>query len=224
LPQCVDVLRLAAEKATGHRFNFALVNYYADGRDSISYHADDEKFLGDYPTIASVSFGSKRDFCMKHKPFPPTATNPPKTEVLKFPMASGDMLLMKGKTQACWLHAVPKRAGAGFNDGGRLNITFRKALVKGGTANFYQYNVGSGPVYRWDDGRREMRTWTPPVKEGEEEAEFLRKKVVPVTIPRADGSVHRTYLTEVKVEQHGSEAQTEAKTQTKSDEVDVKDS
>ena len=46
LPQCLDVLRELTENATGCRFNVALVNYYANGNDSISYHSDDERFLG----------------------------------------------------------------------------------------------------------------------------------------------------------------------------------
>jgi hypothetical protein len=39
---------------------------------------------------------------------------------------------------------------------GRINITFRKALVKGGTENYYQYNVGTGGVYRWDAKQEKM--------------------------------------------------------------------
>ena len=46
LPECLDVLRELTENATGCRFNFCLVNYYASGNDSISYHSDDERFLG----------------------------------------------------------------------------------------------------------------------------------------------------------------------------------
>ena len=38
----------------------------------------------------------------------------------------------------------------------RINITFRKALVRAGTENYYQYNVGTGGVYRWDAKRKVM--------------------------------------------------------------------
>jgi len=31
--------------------------------------------------------------------------------------------------------------------------------VPAGTENYYWYNVGTGPVYRWDDTRGEMRLW-----------------------------------------------------------------
>ncbi|GJN72967.1 hypothetical protein PLIIFM63780_007033 [Purpureocillium lilacinum] len=165
LPQCLDVLRQSAEAATECRFNFCLVNYYASGSDSISFHSDDERFLGKDPAIASFSLGARRDFLLKHKP-PPSQNGGQKSEgagagskPLKFPLASGDMILMRGATQSNWLHSIPKRTGKNQEDGGRINITFRRAMVKGGTENYYNYNVGTGPVYRWDKVNREMRVY-----------------------------------------------------------------
>lgn len=69
------------------------------------------------------------------------------------------MILMRGATQSNWLHSIPKRTGKNQEDGGRINITFRRAMVKGGTENYYNYNVGTGPVYRWDKVNREMRVY-----------------------------------------------------------------
>ncbi|KAF2627740.1 DNA repair family protein [Macroventuria anomochaeta] len=156
IPQCLDELRKITEGTTGDTFNFCLVNYYADGKDSISYHSDNERFLGPNPTIASFTLGAKRDFLMKHKPIAPkedeTTLDPGQ---IKLPLASGDMVLMRGKTQSMWLHSIPKRAGVDANKG-RINITFRKALVRGGTENYYQYNVGTGGVYRWDAKQEKM--------------------------------------------------------------------
>ncbi|TVY27743.1 Alpha-ketoglutarate-dependent dioxygenase alkB-like protein [Lachnellula hyalina] len=160
IPKCLDDLRISTEAATGCKFNFCLVNYYASGSDSISYHSDDERFLGSLPAIASFSLGAKRDFLMKHKPVAPNDNvPPPETKPIKLPLASGDMILMRGRTQANWLHSIPKRTGKNAEDGGRINITFRRAMIKGGTENYYNYNVGSGPVYKWDETRREMRLW-----------------------------------------------------------------
>ncbi|KAL8949009.1 MAG: hypothetical protein Q9222_004849 [Ikaeria aurantiellina] len=163
IPQCLDELRKITEIFTDTTYNFCLVNYYANGADSISYHSDDERFLGPDPAIASFSLGAKRDFLMKHKPVPPDDNNPASEEInnakpLKLPLASGDMILMRGKTQANWLHSIPKRKG-GESDKGRINITFRKAMVKGGTENYYQYNVGKGEVWTWNDKNKEMRLW-----------------------------------------------------------------
>ncbi|KAK8213271.1 hypothetical protein M8818_002569 [Zalaria obscura] len=162
IPQCLDFLRQITEGSTGETYNFCLVNYYASGNDSISYHSDDERFLGKDPAIASFSLGAKRDFLMKHKPMPPSDNEPaPEAKRLKLPLASGDMILMRGRTQSNWLHSIPKRKG-GESDRGRINITFRKAMVKGGTENYYQYNVGVGGVYQWDEKKKEMLPWVKP--------------------------------------------------------------
>ncbi|KAL6878702.1 hypothetical protein J3F83DRAFT_723597 [Trichoderma novae-zelandiae] len=167
IPKCLDDLRQSTEAATGCKFNFCLVNYYASGADSISFHSDDERFLGLDPAIASFSLGARRDFLMKHKPVTSDRGDKPATTstTLKFPLDSGDMILMRGKTQSNWLHSIPKRTGKNQDDGGRINITFRRAMVKGGTENYYNYNVGSGPVYRWDKASGAMMPWKPSPKD-----------------------------------------------------------
>lgn len=163
IPKCLDDLRRSCEMATDGKFNFCLVNYYASGSDSISFHSDDERFLGPLPAIASFSFGAKRDFLMKHKPPKEGQTLELKdAKPLKLPLASGDMILMRGPTQSNWLHSIPKRTGKNEYDGGRINITFRRAMVKGGTENYYNYNVGTGSVYKWDLKSREMVPWKEP--------------------------------------------------------------
>lgn len=155
IPQCLAHLKTLTENTTGCKFNFALVNYYASGEDSITYHSDSESFLGPEPAIASFTLGARRDFLLRHKKTP--AGHPSESKPLKLPLGSGDMVLMRGRTQSCWEHSIPKRKGKGGEaEKGRINITFRRAMVKGGTANYYRYNVGDGPVYVWDDGRREM--------------------------------------------------------------------
>ncbi|KAJ9491607.1 hypothetical protein VN97_g1636 [Penicillium thymicola] len=76
---------------------------------------------------------------------------------IKMRLGSGDMVVMRGATQSNWLHSIPKRKGkAGEGTRGRINITFRRAVVPGGTNNYYHYNVGSGGMYRWDEVPREM--------------------------------------------------------------------
>lgn len=158
LPACLDLLRQSTQNATGETYNFCLVNYYASGSDSISYHSDDEHFLGPNPSIASFSLGETRDFLMKHKPQVGTPVKDDK-KPLKLPLAGGDMVLMRGSTQKNWLHSIPKRSGKN-QPGGRINITFRKAIVRAGTANYYRYNVGTGPVFRWSSKDREMMPWS----------------------------------------------------------------
>ncbi|PYI04531.1 hypothetical protein BO78DRAFT_168496 [Aspergillus sclerotiicarbonarius CBS 121057] len=164
IPPCLDLLRQAIQTTTSDetKYNFILVNYYASDEDSISYHSDDEQFLGPSPTIASLSLGGTRDFLLKPKPKPKqlqdgsSAVGNSTAKPLKFPLHSGHLLIMRGETQRNWLHSVPKRKGGGGAGGmGRINITFRRAVVPGGTENYYRYNVGDGVVYRWreDEGR-----------------------------------------------------------------------
>lgn len=158
IPECLDLLRRVTEAATNTSYNICLVNYYANGSDSISYHSDDEHFLEVFPAIASFSLGARRDFLMKHKPPKDSKDAYPGTSTIKLPLSSGDMILMRGETQPNWLHSIPKRKGAGA-DKGRINITLRKAMIPAGTENYYRYNVGDGGVYRWDDGKKEMEKW-----------------------------------------------------------------
>jgi alkylated DNA repair dioxygenase AlkB len=156
IPECLDFLRRVTEAATGTEYNFCLVNYYATGADSVSFHSDDESFLGPDPAIASFSLGAKRDFLMKHKRFSPKddlAT--PETSPIKLPLAGGDMVLMRGRTQANWLHSIPKRKGPEADEG-RINITLRRAMIPYGTENYYHYNVGNGGVYKWSKEKKEM--------------------------------------------------------------------
>lgn len=132
------------------------MNYYASGDDSISYHSDDERFLGAMPNIASLTLGARRDFLMKHKPFAGGGSGSGRQDKpLKLPLGSGDMVIMRGETQSNWLHSIPKRKG-GESGSGRINITLRKAVVPGGTENYYRYNVGQGGLYRWDERGKEM--------------------------------------------------------------------
>lgn len=154
LPECLQQLRVCIEAATNQTYNFCLVNYYASGSDSIAYHSDDEHFLETNPTIASLSLGTKRDFLLKHK------TPKPGMAPLKLPLASGDCVVMRGSTQPKWLHSIPKRAGKA-GEGGRINITFRKAMIREGTNNYYYYNMGSGEPFKWSVRQGEMVKWDP---------------------------------------------------------------
>jgi alkylated DNA repair dioxygenase AlkB len=101
------------EDATGDPFNSVLLNYYRDGKDSNGWHSDDEPELGREPIIASLSLGAPRDFHLRHKR--------DKSITHKMSLENGSLLIMRGQTQACWQHHIPKRAKAE----GRLNLTFR---------------------------------------------------------------------------------------------------
>jgi alkylated DNA repair dioxygenase AlkB len=98
---------------TGSRYNSVLANRYADGSQSMSWHADDEAALGPKPRIASVSLGATRRFLLKHKH---------QARRLELELPHGSLLVMAGRLQEEWVHALPRtRKPVGL----RINLTFR---------------------------------------------------------------------------------------------------
>lgn len=102
------------EDAIDNSFNCVLLNWYRDGQDSLSWHADDEKELGSNPVIASANFGATRDFQLRR--------NSDHSQKVTIPLKHGTLLVMRGELQQHWKHSVPKRASV---DGSRFNLTFR---------------------------------------------------------------------------------------------------
>ena len=107
-------IKFHVESVAEINFTTVLLNYYRDGRDSNGWHADNEKELGQNPTIASVSLGSERMFQLKHNTEPSLRQN-----IL---LEHGSLLIMKGSTQHFWKHQIPK---TNKPVGGRINLTFR---------------------------------------------------------------------------------------------------
>ncbi len=107
-------LKQKAEELAKTEFNCMLANYYRDGKDSMSWHADGEPELGPEPIVASVTFGAARMFHLKHQ------TDASKK--YKLPLENGSILVMGKRTQHEWLHQVPKTAKP---IGERINLTFR---------------------------------------------------------------------------------------------------
>ena len=112
-----DVLRIKArlEQLCEHSFNSVLLNYYRDGSDSVSWHADDETELGPNPIVASVSLGAERTLEFKPK-F--NLTTPKKQIVL----GNGSILIMGKTIQNNWLHKLPKISET---IDPRISLTFR---------------------------------------------------------------------------------------------------
>ena len=96
-------------------FNSVLLNFYRDGHDHMSFHADDEKELGANPTIASLSIGATRSFQLKHK-FDKNKA------IKKIELTSQSLLLMENELQHFWHHRIAKSLKVKEP---RLNLTFR---------------------------------------------------------------------------------------------------
>lgn len=113
-------IRQRVEAPAEVAFNSVLLNYYRTERDSVSWHSDDEPELGSNPVIASVSFGAARPFQFKHKTDPELRAS--------VELTHGSLLLMRGSTQHCWKHQIPKSSRS---HGPRINLTFRVIVARG---------------------------------------------------------------------------------------------
>jgi alkylated DNA repair dioxygenase AlkB len=102
------------EQLAGVRFNGALLNLYRDGNDSMGWHRDNEKALGNNPVIGSVSLGGTRTFKFRDRLS--------KKEIISIELSSGSLLIMAGESQHFWEHSIPKQHRVANP---RLNITFR---------------------------------------------------------------------------------------------------
>ncbi|MFC3094333.1 alpha-ketoglutarate-dependent dioxygenase AlkB [Alteromonas sediminis] len=113
MPASLESIKRKCEKTAKAPFNCVLANWYRDGQDSMSFHADDEPELGERPVIASVTFGQSRPFDFKHK------LSSEKHRVL---LQHGSLLVMAGDTQTYYNHGVNKSAR---HMASRINLTFR---------------------------------------------------------------------------------------------------
>ncbi|MDX5584111.1 MAG: alpha-ketoglutarate-dependent dioxygenase AlkB [Aureibaculum sp.] len=109
-------LKKNVERITEISFNSCLLNLYHNGEEGMSWHSDNEKELGENSAIASLSLGAQRKFDFKHR------IAKQKVSLL---LESGSLLIMKGKTQEYWLHALPKTKKVNKP---RINVTFRRIV------------------------------------------------------------------------------------------------
>lgn len=98
-------------------FNSVLANWYRTGHDKMGWHSDNERELGQCPTIASVSLGAERSFHLRHR-VDGTRIN--------VELQSGSLLVMAGELQKYWQHALPVRRRVSE---GRINLTFRQVMA-----------------------------------------------------------------------------------------------
>lgn len=107
------ILKKLAEAKTGEKYNSCLLNLYHTGEEGVAWHADGEKALKENGAIASLSFGAERKFTFKHK------QTKQKTALI---LEHGSLLVMKGTTQAHWMHSLPKAKQVAQP---RISLTFR---------------------------------------------------------------------------------------------------
>jgi alkylated DNA repair dioxygenase AlkB len=124
-----DYLQAAIDKIAAAGFgthNGVLINRYRDGSDYISPHSDDD--YGDpAPTIPSLTLGVARPFHLAKMVINEDGkVKLDRTTTVKFLPDHGDLLVMKGLTNAEWKHWIPKTKK---KTGERINLTFRYKKV-----------------------------------------------------------------------------------------------
>jgi alkylated DNA repair dioxygenase AlkB len=112
--QSLNELRRKVEAASNATYNSVLLNLYRHGADGVAWHADDERELGEEPTIASISLGAERKFQLRRRTG---------KEIVDVILADGSLLVMSGSLQQHWLHQIPKQPKI---ERERINLTFRK--------------------------------------------------------------------------------------------------
>jgi alkylated DNA repair dioxygenase AlkB len=116
-------LKARIENLTGGRFNSVLANAYRNGRDSMGWHSDDENELGLRPLIASLTLGAPRRFLLRLKSRPKGV----RSATTALSLEHGSLLLMKGDSQQCYQHALPRtRRPVGL----RINLTYRQVSTQ----------------------------------------------------------------------------------------------
>jgi len=140
-PEYFSLLRRDLEQKCGVTVDYALVNIYDCGQDTVGWHSDAEAMASD---IISVSLGETRVFRFRQKApgaerepqaYDREADSPKKRKKSwshEYELKSGDVIHMRGTRQAedgsrlpscqeLYEHCLPKR----MNKGKRLNLTFR---------------------------------------------------------------------------------------------------
>lgn len=111
--KCID---FSISKYPDFKWNAVLVNWYIDGKDYVSWHADDERDLNEKSPILSFSFGHSRVFKYKGN------KNHGDIRERKIETLSNSCIVMEGDFQKECIHCISKTSK---KVGPRINITVR---------------------------------------------------------------------------------------------------
>jgi alkylated DNA repair dioxygenase AlkB len=114
----VEAIRDRIQARYGGNYNSVLLNRYANERDSVSWHSDDEPEMDSEHPIASLSLGASRTFLIR------AIAN--KKAIETYVLTSGSLLVMPPGFQQRYQHSVPKSK---VPCGPRINLTLRRMKV-----------------------------------------------------------------------------------------------
>jgi alkylated DNA repair dioxygenase AlkB len=97
----------------GVHYDHFWVNLYRDGRDSTAWHRDRFSCRREQCIVPVLTLGATRRFLIKPRGGGPSAG---------FRPAAGDLIVMGGRCQRDWVHAVPKAVDV---LGARISVNFQ---------------------------------------------------------------------------------------------------
>jgi alkylated DNA repair dioxygenase AlkB len=114
------------KKVESPKFRGILNNLYRNGKDSISWHSDNEDVLAPGVPISSLSVGAERVFELRRKRLEEGNKKGKKKKPephIYFKLSHGALFVMGGNCQKTFEHSVPKDESI---TGPRVNSTFRQ--------------------------------------------------------------------------------------------------
>ena len=117
----VDLHRAVQRQYKVQFGGFALAQY-RDGRDSVAFHRDRELRWLEDTVIAVLTLGASRPWLLRPRSSRFDHDAPNKGATHDLAPGAGDLLVMGGRCQSDWEHAVPKVPGLGA---GRVSLQWR---------------------------------------------------------------------------------------------------
>ncbi|TFK76597.1 hypothetical protein BDN72DRAFT_831175 [Pluteus cervinus] len=120
------------------RANVAASNCYAGSKESVGFHSDQLTYLGPYPTIASLSLGTRRTFTLREV-IPSEEADSRKAQTFHIPLPHNSLAIMHASCQEKFKHSIPPQQAIDIyrpqfprpgqeqvsTSNCRINITFR---------------------------------------------------------------------------------------------------
>ncbi|KAJ6500494.1 hypothetical protein C8R45DRAFT_977936 [Mycena sanguinolenta] len=167
-----------SENDPGWRANVAASNCYEGGKESVGFHSDQLTHLGPYPTIASLSLGTRRVFSLREV-IPSDEAKSRRARTFNLPLPHNSLTIMHASCQEKFKHSIPPQpsldmyrplyprspGGAVESSNCRINITFRYYRKDFSAATIPRCKCGIPMILRADmknrvDGKTDRYWWT----------------------------------------------------------------
>jgi len=154
------------------RANVAASNCYQGAKEGVGFHSDQVTYLGPYPTIASLSLGTRRVFSLREV-VPADETNSHRARTFNIPLPHNSLTIMHASTQEKFKHSIPPQPAIDLfrppyppspaspiePSNCRINITFRFYRPDFKPAYTPRCTCGVPTILRTDMKNREDRYW-----------------------------------------------------------------